>query len=110
MTTVSLGTVPIVINRKYGGFGLSRAAYDWLKAKGSELVDDLAVETGQRFGYEDFYPDYDRFPNLRAHPDLVGMVRELGDAANGSFAKLVIEDVSLDVEIEDFDGMERIVR
>jgi hypothetical protein len=38
MPTVNLGVVPVVINRCWGGFGLSRAVYDWLKAMGSELV------------------------------------------------------------------------
>jgi hypothetical protein len=111
MPTIKLGTVSVVINRCYGGFSLSRAVYDWLKEQKSELVagptapDQIHVTCGKEY----WSPDDTRFPSFRTHPDLVAAVRALGDAANGFCSKLDIEDVALEIEIVDYDGIERVV-
>lgn len=44
----------------------------------------------------------------RADPDLIAVVEELGNGANGQFANLKIIDIPNDVEweIEEYDGVE----
>lgn len=73
----------VVINRCYGGFGLS----------------DLARE---RLGIE----KYRELP--RDDPRLVAVVEELGDAADGRHASLAVVEIPDDVEwtIEEYDGIE----
>lgn len=85
--------IPIAINRCYGGFSLSDAAVRrWSELWGGQ------TETH-------FYDE------RRANPALIQTIRELGDAANGPYAKLRIVEIPDDVlwEIEEYDGMECIV-
>lgn len=81
----------VVINRCYGGFGLSEKAYEYL---GLEW---------DGFGYEYCYGD-------RSDKKLVECVQTLGSEANGRCAKLKIVNIPDDVEweIENYDGMESI--
>jgi hypothetical protein len=81
----------IVINDCYGGFGLS----DEAKA----LYKDMAGITDSDW--------YDRDID-RDDPYLVKIVRDLGSAASGGYAKLKIVEVPGDVEwqISEYDGVE----
>lgn len=81
----------IVINRCYGGFGLSDKAL--------ERYNTLA-NTNLQSAYE----------LERNDPILVHVVETLGAEANGRFAKLHIVEVPDDVnwEISDYDGMESV--
>lgn len=80
----------IVINRCYGGFGLSKEAYEELG-----LVWD-------GYGYE-----Y-RGESYRTNPRLVAVVKKLGAAADGRFSNLKVVDIPDDVQwtIEEYDGIE----
>lgn len=80
----------IVINKCYGGFSLSEAAYK-----------ELGLEwTG--YGY---WSDNDR-----TNPKLVAVVEKLGDAANGPSAKLkVVEIPEVNWRIDNYDGKEIVV-
>ena len=75
----------IVINRHYGGFGLSKKALELL---GIEYSNDLP----------------------RDDERLVEVVKELGKEARSSYAELKIVSIPGDVEweIDDYDGMETI--
>ena len=78
----------VVINRCYGGFGLSEKAYEYL---------DIPWDG---YGYicnED-----------RTNPKLVECVEKLGEDANGTFAELKVVEIPDDVEwtIEEHDGLE----
>ena len=75
----------IVINRRYGGVGLSKKA---LKLLGIEYSNDLP----------------------RDDERLVEIVKELGKEARSSYAELKIVSIPGDVEweIDDYDGMETI--
>ena len=99
----------IVINKCYGGFGLSLAA-------GNRLVD-LGKRTTNKKDNTKFSKDskkwgvsnYDFEGGLeRNDPLLVQVVEELGNEANGSFASLHIVEIPDEVEweIEEYDGME----
>lgn len=79
----------IVINRCFGGFGLSAEAKAELQKTGEDL--------GQ----------YDM---RRDDPRLVAVVEALGPNANGEFANLQVIEVPGDVEweIDEYDGLESI--
>lgn len=78
----------IVVNRCFGGFGLSEEAYEYmgLPWDGYGFTRDLP----------------------RDDPKLVACVKELGEAANGIFAELDIVAIPDDVdwEIQEYDGRE----
>jgi hypothetical protein len=78
----------IVINKCYGGFGLSKEAYEYLGLEWDE------------FGFE--------FIDDRTNEKLIKCVEELGEKANGKFAKLKIVEIPDDTEfeIEEYDGRE----
>jgi len=127
-------TRKIVINTKYGGFGLShKAMMRYAELKGIKLypyIDDICKEvygkdatldnpdtiihyatkpvTGENKEKElnkYFFSDYDIH---RDDPILVRVVEELGEEANGAHARLKIVEIPYDVDwqIEEYDGNE----
>ena len=82
----------VVVNRCYGGFGLSEEAYEYL---------GLAWDG---HGYK--YNDHDK----RTDEKLIECVERLGYKANGIFADLEVVEIPDDVkwEIDDYDGVETI--
>lgn len=93
----------LVINKCYGGFGLSREAIDlYAERKG--------LNSGQWNDSWGFYENgafYDR-EIARNDPVLVEIVEQMGNKASGSYAKLSIVEVPDDVDwcIEEYDGNE----
>lgn len=87
----------VVKNVCFGGFGLSDLALSRL----SELTGKSVSECKMEYEWED---------ENRSAPELVQVVEELSDKANGSFAKLEVVEVPDDVEwyIRDYDGLETI--
>lgn len=82
----------VVINTRYGGFGLS----------------DLAVAKYKLLaGIEDTL-DWSMYDIARDDPYLVSVVQELGEDANGIFANLKIVEVPADVDwyVDEYDGRE----
>ena len=93
----------VVINRFYGGFGVSAAAVERLLALGA---DPATVETIQsKAGLT-----YHRCDLERHDKRLVQVVEELGPKANGTHAKLVVVEIpdGIEYEIEEYDGMEQV--
>jgi hypothetical protein len=82
----------IVVNRCYGGFGLSEEAYKELGLK------------WDKYGYA--YNEYEK----RTDPKLIACVEKLGEKANGELAKLEIVEIpnNIDWTIESYDGVETI--
>ena len=80
----------IIINKCHGGFGLS----------------DKAIVRYNEMGGKDMSPY--RWAIYRDDPELVQVVEELGDEANGIHAKLAVVEIPDGVEwqIEEYDGME----
>lgn len=81
----------VVINKCYGGFGLSKEAMDlYLERKGmqGENLHDSEIE--------------------RDDPVLVEVVEELGILASGKYAEIEVVDIPDDVDwyIEEYDGNE----
>ncbi len=82
----------IVINRCYGGYSLSKEAYDFLGL----AWDNKWANAG--YAYIDD----------RANPELVNCVSTIGEKANGAFSALRVVEIPDDVdwEIEEQDGCE----
>lgn len=75
----------VVYNRRFGGFGLSRKAQDWLRARGVENYQEL--------------PRHD--------PRLVQCVETLGAQANDESSKLAVVEAG-SYWIDDHDGYETV--
>lgn len=99
-------TKKIVVNCRYGGFSISRKCAEFMAERGNkQALAELADGTpfsgyGHSESFRDEYP--------RDCPDLIAAVEQLGEGADGSFAKLVIVEIPADVdwEIEEYDGRE----
>ena len=83
----------VVINRDFGGFGLSQAAVDWMLQNGY---------TGDTDNISDSID--------RDHPLLVACVEALGDNADGDCADLGIVEVPIgsDWQLDEYDGIESV--
>lgn len=105
----------IVINKCYGGFGISNKAMKALLAlKSTEFTTKKGT-----FGREFYYTSGDRIHlcemfdseiALRTDPDLVEVVTRLGEKAWGNHAELAVIEIPDDVKvtIEEYDGYEHI--
>ena len=82
----------IAINTCYGGFGLSKEAYEFLGM------------TWDRFGYA--YNSDEK----RTDPKLIECIETLGEKANGSCVSLKVIDIPDDVNwtISEYDGREAV--
>jgi hypothetical protein len=98
----------VVINRCYGGFGLSSEAHriiaerkGWAHACDDWDVDYWYSEPGKAMYAEDL---------ARNDPDLVHIVEVLGPEANGRHAELKVVNIPDDVvwHIHEYDGMETV--
>ena len=92
----------IVINRCWGGFGVSEAVYDELGIKwdGYGYIDNETLGIDGK--------DYDAH---RADKKLIAAIEKVGlEGASASLASLEIVDIPDDVEweIDNYDGMESV--
>lgn len=98
----------IVINRCYGGFGLSEKA----TLRYAELVGLVLYKDEEDYFHTS--PDltdeslFDPYEIPRNSPELVQTVEELQKEANDRFAELKVIEIPDDVEwdIEEYDGLE----
>jgi hypothetical protein len=111
----------VAINRCYGGFGISNAAFEKiLERKGIEYEktpakfkfrgDDFDYYKKGMVGENDGYlSEYDIFAD-RTDPDLIAVLEEMGKAAEGWAADIAIVDIPDDVKwhIDEYDGLEHI--
>ncbi len=112
---------PLVLNVKFGGFGLDKEMADWLIAnRGWRLVNDDCAEP------KTLIHTYDRYDpawlgrndiEFRSNPDLVDCVREL-QKIKGTYSEdrlrcvhnLKIQTVDVEISVNDYhDGKEEIV-
>jgi hypothetical protein len=113
----------IVINRCYGGFGLSHEAMMlYYQVKGIPVYPDVYPEDGDDASNQivAYWPvkEEDRvvgevFPLSvydieRNDPALVKVVEQLGDRANGYYSELSVVEIPDDVKwmIQEYDGIE----
>lgn len=91
----------IVINKCYGGFGLSRQALDmYCAAKG--------IDPGKWNENFFFYDNIHEYDIQRDDPDLVRVVEKLGEEAFGGYAELKVVEIPDDVQwqLMEYDGAE----
>lgn len=128
--------IEVVINRKYGGYGLSyKAVMAIAKRKGIKLYaytydyDDSSLQRVIPYNpkkHDVHTVHYCTKPNIktnkqlnrfyyidnweRTDKDLIAVVKKLGKASYGKYSALVIVKVPEDVEweISDYDGVETI--
>ena len=97
----------IVVNRCYGGFGISKEAAEFMAEKGCEQAKkELEQPVFYGYGYVDGFPDsYDRTGSY-----LIEAVETLGDKANSQCAKLEVIEIPDDIKwiISDYDGYESV--
>ena len=81
----------VVINKCFGGFGLSKEAYKFLNIP------------WDGYGFE--------FMGDRSNPALVKCVETLGNKASGGLSSLKVVEIPDDVEweINEYDGLESVV-
>ena len=113
----------IVINKCYGGFGLSHEAMMlYFEIKGIPVYPDVYPEDGDDASNQivTYWPvkEEDRvvgevFPFSvydieRTDPALVKVVEQLGDRANGYYSELSVVEIPDDVKwmIQEYDGIE----
>lgn len=126
--------VKVAINKCYGGFSLSPKAVEMIaKRQGkqccfftSTFVEGKHIYTPSE-GYpeglfwvasiskeltEENYSDtvLEQRPDNRSDPDLIAVIKELGEEADGACAEIKIVKVPSDVkwEIEEYDGIENV--
>jgi len=126
--------VKVVINKCFGGFGLSKAAQRAIFARGcdhhskctpeeyfgaaknpgwrSDFERQLADESSYGLVVVDelIISDEHRNDTSRACPVLVAVVEEMGDAAFGQYSKLRVVEVpdGVEFDVDDYDGQESI--
>lgn len=126
----------VVINKCFGGFSLSRAAFLRLRELGNALalaeddplsagyVERVVARDGERWGHDNSRKSAEATVRMfqlgrgemylsdipRDDPHLVQVVREMGDKASGGCARLGIVEIPDGVEwkIEEYDGNEHV--
>ena len=106
----------IAINRCHGGFGLSDEGYKaYLTRKGTEFETSsprFAITGESLFWHKGMVEEDEGYLSQhnidRDDPDLIAVIEELGDKANGRFSTLRVVDVPDDVDwyIDEYDGLE----
>ncbi|QHZ50009.1 hypothetical protein ERICV_05110 [Paenibacillus phage phiERICV] len=120
----------VAINRCFGGFDLSHAAFLKLIERGwrvtvynndfdpadptAELIDLTSSEyfvpwSYPRSSHYAFTKRYDT-KEIRTHPDVIAVIEELRELANTQVSELKIVEIPDDVywEISDYDGLETV--
>lgn len=95
------GRMKVVINRCWGGFGISEAVSEELGIENhSDYLDN------DSFGIES-----DNWHEYRAHPPLIAAIEKVGEAeASARCGALSIVEIpdGISWEIDDYDGMETV--
>lgn len=107
----------IVYNACHGGFGLSPVAIvRYFELRGISVTPEYESDALRHFGLAKYRRDdgtiLDKLDFARHDPLLVKVVEELGEKANGRFAKLQIEKVRKGARyrIDEYDGYESVMQ
>jgi len=109
----------IAINTGFGGFGISDQAFEALLARKNiafEAVETEKVWRGNDYYLAGFphtdatYISYYDFYRDRSDPDLITVIEEMGEAANGKYADIKIVEIPDDIDwhIVEYDGLEHV--
>ena len=108
----------VAINKCYGGFSLSEKAfemlldrkgvkYDKVKGKYFNLTGHDYYHEGHAGDDSQYISEYE-YRRDRADTDLIAVIEELGEEANGRCAEIDIVEIPDDVqwEVDEYDGKE----
>jgi hypothetical protein len=107
----------VAINKCFGGFGLSEQAIERLIELGMTVGgegDDCEItkfsEKATLFAGGQYYIRDNYTESFRSDPRVVQVIEELGDAANGQFARIKIVEIpdGISWQINEYDGQESI--
>ena len=111
----------VVINRCFGGFGISNEAFEKLLIRKGIEFDKIDAKFKLRTdlydyyhaghaGSDDHYLSEYIFYEDRSDPDLIAVIEELGKDSWGWAAELAIVDIPDDIEwhIDEYDGIEHV--
>lgn len=103
----------IVVNKCFGGFGLSRFAFLELRKMGNKYAlkeTDIGEKWKNSNEVRDKYLDSFLSDIPRDDKDLVAIVEKLGKDASAPFSELKVIEIPDDVEweIDEYDGVESI--
>ena len=89
----------IVVNKCFGGYGLSHYAKTLIEKK-----------KGIKFDKNEMDPILRRDPISRTDPDLIEIVEKLGEKAQGDCSELKVVEIpdGADYYITDYDGLETV--
>ena len=108
----------VAINRCYGGFSLSEEAFEALLNRKGVKFEKVKGKyfnlTGHDYYHEGHVGDDNHyisdwhFKNNRGDEDLIAVIEQFGEKANGRYAEITIVEVPDDVdwEIDEYDGKE----
>lgn len=107
----------VVINKCYGGFGLSDKAVEACIALGMTVGDEYSEGKDFTRLKESHFGKYcaerENRNEFRCDPRVVQVVEELGEEAYGDFANLEVVEIPFDGPegwyIDNYDGLEHIV-
>lgn len=102
--TINICEAKVVINKRHGGYGLSRKAIERLIELGCEEAKVVLEE----FNDKEYLRSDPLYDIPRHHPLLIQVVEELGEEANGDSAELKVVNIKLGYDIIDYDGLESI--
>ena len=92
----------VVVNRRYGGFGISVSAAERLLELGSKEVEIDLFDEGTEHELTCV-----TFTGTRHDPLLIAVIRELGELANAKHANLeIVEIKGSQYRVTDYDGLE----
>lgn len=111
----------VVINRCFGGFGISNLAFEkLLERKGVQYIKVPAkypikgntsdyYKAGDEPSGENYLSEYDFFDD-RADPDLVAVIEELGEKSWGWASELAVVEIPDGIKwhIREYDGIEHV--
>ena len=106
----------VIINRDFGGFGLSDKAFEKLLERKGVAFESVRSDKYDMVHYyaqghaddeEHYLSPYDYYHD-RADADLIAIVEEMGEEANGNYASLDIIEIpdGVDWQVEEYDGSE----
>lgn len=108
----------VVINKCYGGFGISEAAVLWMRQNGSKealpsIDGGLCTLKGEKYDTDttcDTSYDSYGYGMTREDAILIACVESLGELSWGRFAKLRVVEIpdGISYYIDEYDGMEKI--
>ena len=101
----------IVLNKCYGGFGLSTKAFDWLIVNKGWKLDKDFVKATSTYGDKDtkYWAKGDR-EELRINLDVIECVEVLGKEASNRLSDMRVVEIpdNANWEIDEYDGIESV--